>query len=618
MLRSTGLRTPPASVCSRALTMRRFPSSVWSIALLVLASVLVVGAAIVSHRVTTDVGATAAEGTSAQRVLQEARTVLALVTDAETGQRGYLLTGEAAYLLPYERALVSLPETIQRFRSLTRDQPEQGRRVSELQGLLDRKLAELQATVVARRRGDGAAALSIVRTGEGQALMDRIREAVGAIVDDASGRLDQRHETAVAATRRASQVTIGALVLAIAATAVAMVTIVAEVRGRERERAMRAEQEAREEAAERLAAIVDSSDDAIVGKDLHGIITSWNPAAERVFGYRAVEAVGRSITLIIPPERLAEEDTVLARMRRGERTDHFDTIRQTKDGRLIDVSITVSPIRNADGTVIGASKIARDITERKRAEAELKQLHETLEERVAERTQQLAEINAELDAFGYTVSHDLRAPLRAMDGFARALAEDYRDALGPRGQDYARRIVDAAQRMDLLIQDLLAYSRLSRDELRPQPLALIDVVREAVHGLEADIRARSASIEVVEPLGHVAAHRETLRSVVANLLGNAIKFVAPDVVPRVRIRSESRGRLERLCVEDNGIGIDPQYHAAIFRVFDRLHGVETYPGTGIGLAIVRRGTERMGGRAGVESAAGTGARFWIELPAVRR
>jgi signal transduction histidine kinase len=205
-----------------------------------------------------------------------------------------------------------------------------------------------------------------------------------------------------------------------------------------------------------------------------------------------------------------------------------------------------------------------------------------------------------------------------MDGFATALLEDYGDALGERGQDYAQRIAEAARRMDLLIQDLLAYSRLRRGELRPEPLGLAEVVHEALRGLETDIHARSATVEVAEPLGQVMAHRETLRSVVGNLVSNGLKFVAPGVLPRVRIRSEARDGMERLWVEDNGIGVDSRYHATIFRVFERLHGVETYPGTGIGLAIVRRGTERMGGRAGVESTPGAGARFWIELPASRR
>jgi PAS domain S-box-containing protein len=383
---------------------------------------------------------------------------------------------------------------------------------------------------------------------------------------------------------------------------------------REQAEAARSEQAVREEATRRLAAIVDSSDDAIVSKDLNGIIMSWNPGAERIFGYRAEEAIGQPITLIIPPERRAEEEEVLARLRRGERTHHFETVRWTKQGRLIDISLTVSPLRNADGIVVGASKIARDITERRRAEADLKRLNETLEERVTERTRQLAEINAELDAFGYTVSHDLRAPLRAMDGFAKALAATYSDKLDARGHDFLRRIIGAAERMDQLIQDLLAYSRLSRDELRLQPVSLGDVVREALRDLEADIRQRAASITVADPLGAVLAHRETLRQVIANLVSNALKFVAPDVAPRVRIESDARGDRRRLWIRDNGIGIDARYHANIFRVFERLHGIETYPGTGIGLAIVRRGTERMDGRVGVESTPGEGTSFWIELP----
>jgi PAS domain S-box-containing protein len=448
--------------------------------------------------------------------------------------------------------------------------------------------------------------------------MQEIRALLGAIGDDASQRLSQRRGATVRAARQSSHVTLAALTLAMVLTTVATLMLVAGMRSRERERTAQAEHTTRQETTERLAAIVEDSDDAIVGKNLDSIITTWNPAAERIFGYRADEAIGRPITLIIPPERVAEEETVLARLRRGERTTHFDTVRRTKDGRRIDVSITVSPFRDAKDRVVGASKIARDITERKRAEAELKQLYETLEERVVERTRQLEDINAELDAFGSSVSHDLRAPLRAMDGFATALLEDYGDALGERGQDYAQRIAEAARRMDLLIQDLLAYSRLSRGELRPEPLGLAEVVREALRGLETDIHARSATVEVAEPLGQVMAHRETLRSVVGNLVSNGLKFVSPGVLPRVRIRSEARDGMERLWVEDNGIGIDPRYHATIFRVFERLHGVETYPGTGIGLAIVRRGTERMGGRAGVESTPGAGARFWIELPASRR
>jgi len=243
-------------------------------------------------------------------------------------------------------------------------------------------------------------------------------------------------------------------------------------------------------------------------------------------------------------------------------------------------------------------------------------------------TEELQKANDELEAFAYSVSHDLRAPLRAMQGFAEALLEDYGNSLDAVGQEYAQRIVVAAQRMDALIQDLLAYSRLGRAEIRLQPLSLDQVVDEVLTQLEARIREQEAQVTVEKPLPEVLGHHTTMVQVVSNLLTNALKFVTPGVRPEVRIWAEeqpvgaasqgpsaaqrSAARV-RLWVEDNGIGIAPEHQERIFRVFERLHGIETYPGTGIGLAIVRRAMEHMGGRVGVESEVGHGSRFWVEL-----
>jgi PAS domain S-box-containing protein len=250
----------------------------------------------------------------------------------------------------------------------------------------------------------------------------------------------------------------------------------------------------------------------------------------------------------------------------------------------------------------------------RQAEDQVRRYAVELERRVDERTAALRASNAELEAFSYTVSHDLRAPLRAMQGFADALLEDYGDRLDAQGLDYARRVARAAQRLDGMIQDLLAYSRIGRVDPRPAALSLSEVVSEVLTQVEADVRQRAAVVSVESGMPAVAAHRATLTQILANLMTNAVKFVAPGVTPRVRVRTEDLGNRVRLWVEDNGIGIAPEHQDRVFRVFERLHGVESYPGTGIGLAIVRKGTERMGGHAGLESTPGEGSRFWIEIP----
>ncbi len=256
----------------------------------------------------------------------------------------------------------------------------------------------------------------------------------------------------------------------------------------------------------------------------------------------------------------------------------------------------------------------RQAEQLERHAAEIERLNHDLKRQAAK----LANANSELEAFSYSVSHDLRAPLRAMQSFTQFLVEDYGDHLDETGRDYCQRIAAAARRMDELIQDVLAYSRLSRADIHIKALDLDQVVNDILLELGDAIQEKNAQITVERPLPTAIGAPVVLRQVVANLLNNAIKFVAPGVQPSVRIWAESTSAnaqpTVRLWFEDNGIGIAPEHQERIFSPFERLHGIETYPGTGIGLAIVRKGMERIGGHAGVESELGRGSRFWVELP----
>lgn len=237
-----------------------------------------------------------------------------------------------------------------------------------------------------------------------------------------------------------------------------------------------------------------------------------------------------------------------------------------------------------------------------------------LEVRVAARTAELLEVNGELEAFAYSVAHDLRAPLRSLHGLTQALVEDYGDRLDDTGRDYARTVVESAVQMERLIEDLLEYSRLSRADLPRDRVEFRDVVDRVLARLAPLIAVRSASVSVDGPLPAVTGHVGTLEQVITNLVTNAVTFVAAERRPMVRVHGDEDDTVVRVTVEDNGIGIAPEHQERVFKIFERLHGVERYPGTGVGLALVRRGIERLGGRVGVESEVGRGSRFWVELP----
>jgi two-component system CheB/CheR fusion protein len=373
------------------------------------------------------------------------------------------------------------------------------------------------------------------------------------------------------------------------------------------------ERKEEETARARLAAIIESSDDAIIAISLDGVIASWNQGAERLYGYTAQEAVGQPVAMLIPPERSGEEESLLERLRRGEHINHFETMRQRKDGSTVDISLTTSPLMNDRGEVIGASKIARDITERKRAEEAIRAAYE--QESAARAEAELA--NRLKDEFLATVSHELRSPLNAILGWSRMLSEKRLDEAK---SDRALEIISrSANAQNELIGDLLDVSRIitGKSRLEMRVIELPPIIEAATDAARPATDAKK--IRVVSALdpaaGPVSGDVDRLQQVIWNLLSNAVKFTP--VEGQIEVRLEREGAHVRLTVSDTGEGIEPEF---LPFVFDRFRQFESRParvhgGLGLGLAIVRHLVELHGGTVGAASSGrGQGATFTVTLP----
>jgi PAS domain S-box-containing protein len=365
------------------------------------------------------------------------------------------------------------------------------------------------------------------------------------------------------------------------------------------------------DAAPHLDAIVEWSDDAIISKDLRGIITSWNRAAERMFGYTAAEVLGRSITILIPPERFQEEEHVLRQVMAGLVVDHFETERVTKDGRTIEISLTVSPIKDEEGNIVGASKIARDITERKQAEKAHLQL-------LRERSQVQQDTVRMKDEFLAMLSHELRTPLASIMGWTELLLT------GELSDEQEREALETIRRnvrtQSTILGDLLDLSRITQGLLRiePVPLDLERIVRDAVAIAQPSASAKRIEIGI-HPRGEafpILGDGLRLQQVVGNILSNAIKFTPAG--GRVDVRLERDGGRVRASFTDTGEGITPDVLPHVFSRFRQgngSHATRSHGGLGLGLALVREIVEIHGGTASIASEGrGKGTTVVLDLP----
>ena len=638
--------------------------------------------------------------------------------EAETGVRGYVITGDTSYLAPYHSARTSLSSRLAGLRAQTADNPAQQRRLDSLEALVATRLARFQWTIDTRRTGGLAAAGRAVIGGRGQELMRLVRGVVTQMEDDEAQLLAQRSAALQARVRLARLTAWTGVLVALALASLASVLVGHGMAGRR-------------VAEERLRLLVGSVRDyAIYMVDPAGYVGSWNAGAERIKGYAPAEILGQHFARFFTPEDVAagRPAAVLHAAAAEERYEE-ENWRVRKDGSRFWADVVITALRDDRGKLLGFAKVTRDLTERRRAEQALRASEErfrilaatandailsadrhgnityfnpgaerifgfasdevigrsltalmperfrdahrtglaryvaTGEARVIGKTVELAgrrkdetefplelslaswtqgaevaftaiirditarkeaedtlrryasqlEVaNQELEAFCYSVSHDLRAPLRSLDGFSEALLDDYRDRLDDTGRDFLQRVRAASQRMGTLIDDLLSLSRVTRGEVQVEEVDLSALAAAAAADLKKTDPARDVTFAIAPHLV-VRADAGLMRIVLQNLLGNAWKFTGKRSSARVEVGSMAHDGRRAFFVRDDGAGFDMAYAAKLFGAFQRLHAAAEFPGSGIGLATVQRIIHRHGGQVWAEGAPDRGATFYFTL-----
>jgi PAS domain S-box-containing protein len=588
---------------------------------------------------------------AASAVSSTSSEVLADAVNAETGVRGYAATRNPLFLQPYNLTLTRIGAERRALRSaaIAEGDTRQQEKVNATTGQVLAELAQLRAAIA------GGAPLGTLRPAleRQKATMDRLRSQVARLASRPLALVIPRR-AGISRLETATEVLdVAALVLGLLGGLVGVALFTSGISRRVTAAAANADRLGEGlplepvspsaddigrladaivhaggliagRAAERdrpqlalLGALVDSSDDAIVSSSVDGLIMSWNPSAERIYGYPAAEAVGQPAALVVEAGRGGEETEFAAAFIASQGSNgqdghdasggslHHETVQQRRDGTTFPASVMLSAIRDDDGALIGTSSIARDITEQLRAGAEL---HSRMDE--------LERSNQNLETFTFSVSHDLRAPLRSLAGFSAALLEDCGDDLGEDGRDYAKRIQGASERMAALIEDLLHLSRLWRTEIQDvQPVDLSAEATRIVDELKRGAPDRHVRFTIQDGVC-APADRTLIRTVLENLIGNAWKFTSRQDDAAIEFGTTPVADAPVCCyVRDNGAGFDPAYADKLFAPFERLHTAGEFPGTGVGLASVRQIVERHGGHVWAQGAVGQGATFYFTLDA---
>jgi PAS domain S-box-containing protein len=558
----------------------------------------------------------------AQTVRAQAETILSLVRDAETGQRGYIITGDPGYLEPFAKAVVEIPEQLAALRRLTRDSPSQLERSRRLDVLVAGKLAELDETIRTRTDRGFDAAVRIVATDRGKQAMDETRHVIGAMLAEE----DRRYGAHVVSEGRLSgaalRASLGGAAAALLLIAAAMALLHRMTQARERERAARATAEAVAVATASseawLRTTLASIGDAVIATDDRGHVRTMNGVAQRLTGWTEEEGRGRPLDEVF---RVVNEESgrpvenpITKVLREGQIVGLANhTALLDRNGRAIPIDDSAAPIRTPEGRLMGVVMVFRDVTERRQAERQ--QAVAIEREREARREAEAAARSK--DEFVATLSHELRTPLNAIFGWVQLLRKG---ALDDGARVHALEVIERSTRTQTrMVEDLLDVSRMMSGNLRiePRPVDLAAVVNAAVDAVRPALDAKSLNLVtgLDSEAGPVAGDPERLQQVIWNLLTNAIKFTPRG--GRIEVRLERRDSGVQVQVSDSGRGIAPDF---VPRVFERFSQAEasssrSQPGLGIGLALVRHLVELHGGTVQVASdGEGRGATFTVRLP----
>lgn len=536
-----------------------------------------------------------------------------LLIDMETGERGFEMTGDSRFLDPYHLADSQLDEKFNTLAALVADNADQKEALKKIQIAVNQWRNLARGWIQAGKYDSSAQELEEALYGK--TLMDSIRSQMDILFQE-DEQLIEIQRSDIDMSRQAI------LISEVVTIGLVMLLTGFHLWRQMQKLAASYEDSLREVATQKewFRVTLSSIGDAVIVTDANGHTKFMNAEAERMTGWPFREAQGkvlRSIFRIVNEESRLSVDDPVEKVFKEKRVVRLanHTLLLSKSGAEWPIEDSAAPIYDQDQALVGVVLVFHDATELRRATKILKTHARDLEQKVLARTVELQRTVDELEAFSYTVSHDLRAPLRAMQGYSNALLEDFSDKWGSEERDLLARIRKAAERLDILIQDLLTYSKVTKEHQSIEPVDLDRLIQDILTQYPS-FQKPGLNFSVQQPLEKVMGHESGLTQVISNLLTNAVKFVRSDCQPKVKIWTEAKEFTVRLWIEDNGIGIDPENHARIFNMFEQVDA-KKYDGTGMGLAIAKKAVENMQGSIGLESSLGNGTKMWIELLRVK-